>query len=44
MLLKGTISVEQTAAAAAAANNNNKQVVFKNSATFTDSISEINNT
>ena len=38
------MSVEQTAAAVVAANNNDKQVVFKNCATFTDSISEINNT
>ena len=28
----------------AAANNNHKQVIFKNYAQFTDSISEINNT
>ena len=44
ILVKGTISVKNTAAAGADANNNNKQVVFKHCAPFTDCISEINNT
>ena len=38
-LFKGTITVLNTAAA----NNGNKKVIFKNSASFTDCISEINN-
>ena len=44
ILVKGTISVKNTAAAGAGANNNNKQVVFKHCAPFTDCISEISNT
>ena len=44
ILVKGTISVNNTAAAGAAANNNNKKVIFKNCAPFTNCISEINNT
>ena len=44
ILVKGTISVTNTAAAAAAANNINKKVIFKNCAPFTNCISEINNT
>ena len=44
ILVKGTISVNNTAAAGAAANNTNKKVVFKNCAPFTNCISEINNT
>ena len=44
ILVKGTISVNNTAAAGAAANNTNKKVIFKNSAPFTNCISEINNT
>ena len=44
ILVKGTISVNNTAAAgAAAANNTNKKVIFKNCAPFTNCISEINN-
>ena len=44
ILVKGTISVNSTAAQGAAANNTNKKVIFKNSAPFTNCISEINNT
>ena len=51
ILVKGTISVNDTAAAAAAAaaagaavNNDDKKVIFKNCAPFTNCISEINNT
>ena len=44
ILVKGTISVNNTAAAGAAANNTNKKVMFKNCAPFTNCISEINNT
>ena len=44
ILVKGTISVNNTAAAGAAVNNNNKKVIFKNCAPFTNCISEINNT
>ena len=44
ILVKGTISVNNTAAQGAAANNTNKKVIFKNCAPFTDCISEINNT
>ena len=45
ILVKGTITVNNTAAAAAAAaNNTNKKVIFKNSAPFTICISDINNT
>ena len=43
-LVKGTISVNNTAAQGAAANNNNKKVIYKNCAPFTNCISEINNT
>ena len=43
ILVKGTISVNDTAAAAVA-NNDNKKVIFKNCAPFTKCISEINNT
>ena len=43
ILVKGTISVNNTAAAGAAANNTNKKVIFKNCAPFTNCISEINN-
>ena len=41
ILVKGTISVNNTAAADANANNTNKKIVFKNCAPFT---SEVNNT
>ena len=44
ILVKGTITVNNTAAQGAAANNTNKKVVFKNCAPFTNCISEINNT
>ena len=43
ILVKGTISVNNTAAQGAAANNTNKKVIFKNCALFTNCISEINN-
>ena len=44
ILLKGNISVNNTAAADVNANNTNKKVIFKNRAPFTDCISKINNT
>ena len=44
ILVKGTITVNNTAAQDAAANNTNKKVIFKNCAAFTNCISEINNT
>ena len=44
ILVKGTISVNNTAAQGAAANNNIKKVIFKNCTPFTNCISEINNT
>ena len=45
ILIKGNISVNNTAAAAAAAaNNTNKKVIFNNCAPFTNCISKINNT
>ena len=44
ILVKGTISVNNTAAANAAVNNDDKKVIFKNCAPFTNCISEINNT
>ena len=44
ILVKGTISVNNTAAAGAAANNDDQKVIFKNWAPFTNCISEINNT
>ena len=44
IIVKGTISVTNTAAAGAASNNINKKVIFKNCAPFTNCISEINNT
>ena len=43
ILVKGTISVTNTAVAGVAANNINKKVIFKNCAPFTNCISEINN-
>ena len=43
ILVKGTISINNTAAQGAAANNN-KKVIFKNCAPFTNCINEINNT
>ena len=44
VLVKGTITVNNTAAADAYANSTNKKVIFKNCAPFTNCISEINNT
>ena len=44
ILVKRTITVNNTAAADADANNTNKKVIFKNCALFTNCISEINNT
>ena len=44
ILVKGTISVNNTAAAAdAAVNNTNKKVIFKNCVPFTNCINKINN-
>ena len=44
IIVKGTITVNNTAADGAATNNINKKVIFKNWAPFTNCISEINNT
>ena len=44
ILVKGTITVNNTGAADADANNTNKKVIFKNCAPFTNCISKINNT
>ena len=44
ILVKGTITFNDTAAEGAAANNTNKKVIFKNCASFINCISEINNT
>ena len=44
IIVKGTITVNNTAAEDVAANNINKKVIFKNCAPFTDCICEINNT
>ena len=44
MLVKGNITVNNTATGGAAANNTNKKVIFKNCAPFTNCISKINNT
>ena len=44
ILVKGNITVNNTAAEGAAANNTNKKVIFKNCAPFTNCISKINNT
>ena len=43
ILVKGTITINNTAAADVDANNTNKKVIFKNCAPFTSCISEINN-
>ena len=43
ILVKGNISVNNTAGAGAAVNNTNKKVIFKNCAPFTNCISKINN-
>ena len=42
--VKGTITVPNTAGAGVAVDNTNKKVILKNSAPFTNCISEINNT
>ena len=44
ILVKGNITVNNTAADGADANNTNKKVIFKNCAPFTNCISKINNT
>ena len=44
IIVKGTITVNNTAADGAAANNINKKVIFKNCTPVTNWISEINNT
>ena len=44
ILVKGNISVNDTAGAGAAANNTNKKIIFKNCAPFTNCIIKINNT
>ena len=44
ILVKGNITVNNTAAAGNDANNTNKKVIFKNCAPFTSCISKINNT
>ena len=44
ILVKGNITVNNTAATGAAANNTNKKVIFKNCAPFTNCISKIKNT
>ena len=44
ILVKGTITVNNTAAAGAAANTTNEKVIFKNCAPSTNFISETNNT
>ena len=44
ILVKGTISVNNTAVADAAVNNDDKKVIFKNGTPFTNCISQINNT
>ena len=44
ILVKGNITINNTAAADANANNTNKKVIFKNCAPFTNRISEIHNT
>ena len=44
ILVKGNITVNNTANIGAAANNTSKKVIFKNCAPFTNCISKINNT
>ena len=44
ILVKGNISINNTAGAGAAANNTNKKVIFKNCASFNNCISKIKNT
>ena len=43
ILVKGTITVNNTVAAGVAVNNTNKKVIFKNCPPFTNCIREINN-
>ena len=43
-IVKGNITVNNTAADGADANNTNKKVIFKNCAPFTSCISKVNNT
>ena len=43
ILVKGNMSVNNTAAEGAAVNNTNKKVIFKNCAPFTNCISKTNN-
>ena len=42
--IKATITVPNTAAQGSAINNTNKKAIFKNCASFTNCVSEINNT
>ena len=44
ILVKGNIAVKYTVGDGAAASNTNKKVIFKNCTSFTNCISEINNT
>ena len=44
ILVKGNITVNNTAGDSAAANNTNKKVIFKKCAPFTNCTSKINNT
>ena len=44
ILVKGNITVNNTAADGAAANNTNNKIIFKSCAPFTDFITKINNT
>ena len=44
ILVKGTITVNNTAAADADANNTNKKVILKNCAPYTNCVTKINNT
>ena len=44
ILVKGTMTVRNTAAAGVAVNNTNKKVIFKNCAPFADCVTKVNNT
>ena len=44
ILVKGTIAVPNTTVVCVAVNSTNKKIIFKNWASFTDQITEINNT
>ena len=44
ILVEGTMTVVSNSAATANVNNTNQKVIFKNCVSFTDCISEINNT